>query len=85
MPLAEVIRYINKLSNNVMARNLLLSLHVSLNARPGTPARGRDAIDQWLNENSLHLSELQIDNGAGLSRIARISAEDLTTLLEGMT
>ena len=85
MPLAEVIRYINKFSNNVMARNLLLSLHVSLNAQPGTPARGRDAIDQWLNENSLHLSELQIDNGAGLSRIARISAEDLTTLLEGMT
>ncbi|MBT7109262.1 MAG: D-alanyl-D-alanine carboxypeptidase/D-alanyl-D-alanine-endopeptidase [Proteobacteria bacterium] len=85
VPLAEVIRYVNKFSNNVMARNLLLSLNASLNTQPGTPSRGRDAIDRWLHSNSLHLSELQIDNGAGLSRVARISAADLTTLLEGMT
>ena len=57
VPLAEVIRYINKFSNNVMARNLLLSLHVSLNAQPGTPSRGRDAIHRWLSSKTRRSSK----------------------------
>ena len=48
-PLADVVRDINKYSNNVMAQQLLLTLALQ---RPGatraTPEGGREALRQWL-------------------------------------
>lgn len=74
-PLGEVIRDINKFSNNVMARQLFLSLG------DGTQAGGANAVRNWLDGKSLHFPELEIENGAGLSRVARISARSLGALL----
>ncbi len=83
VPLAEVIRYINKFSNNVMARNLLLAL--ASDRPPATPAKARRVIENWLNQGGVAMPALHIDNGAGLSREARISAEGLAALLEAAT
>ena len=80
VPLAEVIRYINKFSNNVMARNLLLTL--ASDGPPATPAAARQVIDNWLSRSGVAMPALYIDNGAGLSREARVSAEGLAALLE---
>jgi len=80
VPLAEVIRYINKFSNNVMARNLLLTL--ASDRPPATPAAARHVIDNWLSRSGVAMPALHIDNGAGLSREARVSAEGLAALLE---
>ena len=78
--LAEIIRYTNKFSNNVMARNLLLAL--ASDRPPATPAKARHVIEDWLSQSGVAMPALHIDNGAGLSREARVSAEGLAALLE---
>jgi D-alanyl-D-alanine carboxypeptidase/D-alanyl-D-alanine-endopeptidase (penicillin-binding protein 4) len=79
-PLAEVVRDINKFSNNVMARQLLLTLG-TLSGAAGTPETGAEVVRQWLASRGLVSSELVIENGSGLSRVERISPEHLGRLL----
>ena len=81
-PLADVITSINKYSNNVMARQLMLSLDAQGQDRPATIAGGRAAIKNWLSENAGIMPGLIIDNGAGLSRKTRITTANLTDLLQ---
>lgn len=80
-PLGNIVRDINKWSNNLMARQLLLTLAAEKNALPATEAGGADVIKSWLASNGLRFDELVIDNGSGLSRIERISAEHLGKML----
>jgi serine-type D-Ala-D-Ala carboxypeptidase/endopeptidase (penicillin-binding protein 4) len=80
-PLAEVIRDINKYSNNVMARQLFLTLGAESGKQPATVADADAAVHGWLDAHDLHLPELVLDNGSGLSRRARISAGGLARLL----
>jgi len=77
-PLAEIIRDINKYSNNVMARQVFLTLAAE---RPATPDGARRRVKAWLAEKGLNLPELVLDNGSGLSRSERISADGLSQLL----
>ncbi len=76
--LAEVVRDINKFSNNVMARQLFLSLDAD---RPATAEGARRRIAAWLQGKGLAMPELVLDNGSGLSRKERISAGSLAQLL----
>ncbi|OIQ86860.1 D-alanyl-D-alanine carboxypeptidase DacB precursor [mine drainage metagenome] len=80
-PLADVIRLINKYSNNVMARQLLLTIGAEKTALPGSIENGAQAIRTWLAAKHLDFPELVITNGAGLSREARISPRHLGALL----
>ena len=85
-PLGYVIRDINKWSNNLMARQLLLTIAAEKNNLPATEAKGITAIKDWfagksLNGKQLNFNELVIENGSGLSRIERISAEHLGQML----
>jgi D-alanyl-D-alanine carboxypeptidase/D-alanyl-D-alanine-endopeptidase (penicillin-binding protein 4) len=81
LPLADVIARVNKHSNNVMARQLLLTLSAEVLGPPGTEAGGRKVVGDWLHEKGLEFSELALDNGAGLSRAARITAADFGAIL----
>lgn len=80
-PMSNVIRAINKYSNNVMTRQLLLTLGAEKIGLPGTVDKGRTVINDWLEENGFNFPELVIDNGAGLSRDTRISARHMGELL----
>jgi D-alanyl-D-alanine carboxypeptidase/D-alanyl-D-alanine-endopeptidase (penicillin-binding protein 4) len=79
--LAEAVRDTNKYSNNVMARQILLTLGAERGAVPAGEAQGAAAIRAWLDGKGLRFPELVIENGAGLSRSERISAEHLGRLL----
>ena len=79
--LADVIRRINKYSNNLMARQLFLTLGAEKIAVPAREADGDKAVRAWLAGKGLNFSELVLENGAGLSRIERISAAHLGGLL----
>ncbi len=84
-PLSAVIRDINKFSNNVMARQLFLTLGVA--AQEGAVAstnldRSAQAVQGWLKIQRLDFPELVLENGAGLSRNERISAAHLAQLLQ---
>jgi serine-type D-Ala-D-Ala carboxypeptidase/endopeptidase (penicillin-binding protein 4) len=80
-PLGYVIRDINKWSNNLMARQLLLTIAAEKNGGPATEAKGVAAVNTWLLGKSMNFSELVIENGSGLSRVERISAEHLGRML----
>ena len=78
---SQAVRYMNKHSNNVMARQLLLTLGAETFEPPATPQKARRAADEILRREGLHLPSLILDNGSGLSRVTRISAEDLGSVL----
>jgi serine-type D-Ala-D-Ala carboxypeptidase/endopeptidase (penicillin-binding protein 4) len=82
-PLGYVVRDINKWSNNLMARQLLLTIAAEKNSVPATEAKGEAAIKTWLASKGQKFDELVIENGSGLSRIERISAAHLGRLLVG--
>lgn len=80
-PLRAILPTINKESNNVMARQLLLSIAAKKYGGTGTPNKGAKAIHSWLQSRGLNFPELRIENGSGLSRIAKISARHLGQML----
>lgn len=80
-PLAQLVRDINKFSNNVMAKMLYLNLGAYRFEAPATWNKGDRAIRAWLKERGLEIPELVLENGSGLSRIERISAQSLAELL----
>ena len=78
-PLADAVRDINKFSNNGMARQVYLTL--GNDGAPASAERARRRIGDWLNARGLRFAELEIENGSGLSRRERISADSLNRLL----
>jgi D-alanyl-D-alanine carboxypeptidase/D-alanyl-D-alanine-endopeptidase (penicillin-binding protein 4) len=80
-PLAEVIRDVNKFSNNVMARQIYLTVGTDGGRQAASAARAEAAIRAWLDSRGLAMPELVLENGAGLSRTERISAGSLARLL----
>lgn len=80
--LAEVVRDINKFSNNVMAQQLFLTLGLGTGGAAASVDSARAVLLRWLGESSgLPLDDVVIDNGSGLSRLNRISAERLARVL----
>jgi D-alanyl-D-alanine carboxypeptidase/D-alanyl-D-alanine-endopeptidase (penicillin-binding protein 4) len=83
-PLAEVIKEINKASNNLMARQLFLQLAL---ADPAPKVRGAltlrafDRVKRLFHDKGIDVSELAMDNGAGVSFAERVSARSLARLL----
>lgn len=80
-PLAEVIRDVNKFSNNVMAQQLFLTLSLQQNGT-GTVAGSREAVANWWRARLPPDEAPALDNGSGLSRETRISAQALAHLLQ---
>ena len=79
--LSEIVRDINKFSNNVMARQLLLSIGASAGGA-ATPDRATRVVQQFFAGKGLPMPQLVIENGSGLSRIERVSARDLGQMLQ---
>jgi len=80
-PLYDIVRDVNKLSNNVMARQIFLTLGAATYPPPATPPKGADAVKRWLKSRKLAIPGLVIENGSGLSRHERLSAGGLASLL----
>ena len=90
--LAEVIRDINKYSNNVMAQQLFMTLSLSPAAaapRNGSPATApasneasREVVRNWWRERFGDADLPVLDNGSGLSRNERVTPRGLARLLQ---
>jgi D-alanyl-D-alanine carboxypeptidase/D-alanyl-D-alanine-endopeptidase (penicillin-binding protein 4) len=79
--LPEVVRDINKYSNNVMAEQLFLTLGLA-DRGLGTPENARAAVRRWLDERfGRATAGFVMENGSGLSRDSRISSRLLALLL----
>ena len=106
-PLADVVRDINKFSNNVMAQQLFLTLGLVVDAgqwsprdasagnaatglvpagppaaEPGSFAAARATVQGWWRQRFGAQDLPLLENGSGLSRQERISAQGLGTLLQ---
>lgn len=81
-PLSQVMHDINKWSNNLMARQLMLTVGLEFgDAMPVTEKSAATAIQAVLTRKGLFFDELVLENGSGLSRVERISAEHLAQML----
>lgn len=80
-PLSTLIRDLNKWSNNLMARLMFLSLGTDAVSPPATLEQARQRLSDWLEAKDLDASGTWIDNGSGLSRDTRISAQTMGKLL----
>jgi D-alanyl-D-alanine carboxypeptidase/D-alanyl-D-alanine-endopeptidase (penicillin-binding protein 4) len=81
LPLSEIIQDINKFSNNVMAQQVFLTLSSELGA-PGRLEASRLRLSQWWRKDFAGQEEPVLDNGSGLSRSERSTAQALTALLQ---
>ncbi len=80
-PLAQLVRDINKHSNNVMAKMLFLNFGATRLGSPATWEKSVRALRTWVKERGFDMPELVLENGSGLSRIERISATSLAQML----
>jgi serine-type D-Ala-D-Ala carboxypeptidase/endopeptidase (penicillin-binding protein 4) len=92
-PLPELIRDINKPSDNTLARTVFLSLG-SLEADPvlgshplpasadTTYVRADQAVRNWMRAHQIDDSGLVLENGSGLSRSEKISPQQMGGLLK---
>jgi len=78
--LAEVARDINKYSNNVMAQQVFLTLGLQ-HSGSGSQDAARALLGEWWSQRIGADAPLVIDNGSGLSRQARITAQGLARML----
>lgn len=81
-PLGDLIRLANKYSNNVMTRHLYLALGAERHGAPATPDKAQSAMLEVLQGFGLETRDMVIDNAAGLSRTSRLTAYQLSALLE---
>jgi D-alanyl-D-alanine carboxypeptidase/D-alanyl-D-alanine-endopeptidase (penicillin-binding protein 4) len=80
-PLAQLVRDVNKWSNNVMARQVFLALSAGKDGTPGDTKASDKAVRDWLASKGVAAPELVLENGSGLSRAERISAASLAGVL----
>jgi D-alanyl-D-alanine carboxypeptidase/D-alanyl-D-alanine-endopeptidase (penicillin-binding protein 4) len=80
--LSSIVRDINKMSNNTMARNLFLTLGATEEKPPSTPAKSASAIEAFLRRDGIDMQYLALENGSGLTRDERVTAVSLADLLQ---
>lgn len=84
VPLLDVVRDVNKFSNNVMAQHVFLSLARAGGPVPDTIATYEDSrmsVQAWWRKTLPKATAPLLDNGSGLSRSERISASSLAAML----
>jgi serine-type D-Ala-D-Ala carboxypeptidase/endopeptidase (penicillin-binding protein 4) len=81
-PLLDVVRQINKHSNNLMARLLLLRLGAESTKKPAHPGRSLNVLNEWLRERFGASPPFVMENGSGLSDIERATARGLVEFFQ---
>ena len=82
--LVEIIRDINKYSNNTMAQQVFLSIGAKsrTSADQDDAQAAQRAIKQLMKSKGINPDQLVMENGSGLSRNERVSAKALSLILQ---
>ena len=80
-PLADIIKLMNKPSDNWIAEMLFKAIGAEVKGEPGTWKKGRETVDEFLGEIMEELPAHRFVDGSGLSRYNLLNAELLTKLL----
>ncbi len=84
-PWGEVLRPMNKWSDNALTRLLYLSLGLqgmASDALASTAELAQREVLRWFAEQRINASGLVLDNGSGLSRSERLTARQLALMLK---
>jgi len=85
-PLAEVIRHLHEVSDNLVAECLLKTLAVERGGgAPGTWAAGRRVVQDWLATLGIDPAEIDMADGSGLSRQNWVTPGALARLLAAIS
>jgi serine-type D-Ala-D-Ala carboxypeptidase/endopeptidase (penicillin-binding protein 4) len=79
--LPQVMRVINKTSDNMAARNLLLTLSQGFPYKAATLPAAQARMRQWLARQGLQPGDVEVENGSGLSRAERGKPRAMVALL----
>jgi D-alanyl-D-alanine carboxypeptidase/D-alanyl-D-alanine-endopeptidase (penicillin-binding protein 4) len=82
--LGEIVRRLNKTSNNFVAEQLLKTMGAQVKGVPGTWPKGVDVVSDFLAEVGVARGAYVMKNGSGLNDTNRFSARQLVTLLRAM-
>ncbi len=82
-PMAELLREVNKPSQNLYAEMLLRALGARVRGR-GTPEAGHEAVEDFLRRLGVPSEHWEMQDGSGLSRGDLVSAHGLVNLLAAM-
>jgi serine-type D-Ala-D-Ala carboxypeptidase/endopeptidase (penicillin-binding protein 4) len=79
-PLSEIVRHMNRESDNFVSEMLLKELGASV-AREGSTAAGGAVVRAALAEAGVPVSGVRIVDGSGLSRLDRLTSQALVAIL----
>jgi len=82
--LGEIVRKLEKTSNNFVAEQLLKTLGAEKKGAPGTWPKGVEAVEDFLAEAGIPRGAYVMKNGSGLNDTNRFSARQTVTLLREM-
>ncbi|HET8541861.1 MAG TPA: D-alanyl-D-alanine carboxypeptidase/D-alanyl-D-alanine-endopeptidase [Anaeromyxobacter sp.] len=82
--LAEIVRRLNKTSNNFVAEQLLKTLGAEAKGAPGTWPKGVAAVEDFLAESGVPRGSFVMKNGSGLNDANRFSARQVVAVLRAM-
>ena len=80
-PLADILKLMNKPSDNWVAELLFKTIGAEVIGKPGTWKKGRQAVTEYLSEIMSEPPAHRFVDGSGLSRYNLLNAELLTDLL----
>ncbi len=83
--LLDAIKQVNKWSNNLVSRNVLLTLSPGFPNVPATLAGAQTNIANWLKTRGFSEADLTVENGSGLSRNERGKPRALAELLRDVS
>jgi D-alanyl-D-alanine carboxypeptidase/D-alanyl-D-alanine-endopeptidase (penicillin-binding protein 4) len=78
--LEDLLRKTFRYSNNFMANQIFLSVGASRYGPPATPEKARRAVARFLE--SAGIEDLHVEEGSGLSRRTRLTANQMVRVLE---
>ncbi len=84
-PLADIIKLMNKPSDNWIAEMLFKTIGAEVKGKPGTWKKGRETVTEFLGEIMDELPAHRFVDGSGLSRYNLLNTELLTKLLVYMS
>jgi len=80
-PLSRIITDLNKISNNFIAEQILLTLGAEIEGPPGTYEKGLHVLKETLKTRGIDLTGLELHDGSGLSSLNRIPARLICDIL----
>lgn len=83
-PLADIVRTMNKESDNLIAETLLFHLGVRGHGAPGTREKGLRILGGFLERAGWPATGYRLEDGSGLSRYDAVTPAQLTALLRAM-